>query len=893
MNYSSNSQNIGLGEEEEDIGPLPFEDDIENDNIDGNEEEDFNLSPDHPLFNKLNDDIKTQLNKQVDDLDVQIRDKSALKNKLSADREQIGVELYAVQQQLAKIHQSLTEANTAREEAEAYRLEYEKQLKDEREELKQTQIELDQRTKEYERQRSELDKLNETVRLLEQRNQEIINQKSVVQRETYKSEQSAKETENAKLQQDLYIDRLTQQVQDITSQLSSIETQILAQRGETKTARDALLQASLEMEKINFERNHLLQDWNSALIGVKRRSTTLQEIEAASAKQEEEIRALENEVDGLKKQIADQQEQAERNTNMMNKIDSRINYLDGKINEASDERKTLQQKLSDLYETIKKKEVDISKLLIERNNAKTEFAQSQKGANEISNQIHELEDKIITHVTDQSNLKRDTIATQHMVEQIRDQISAKDRELSDLQNEVVRLRIDKLNISAQSEKLQRGLAEIVAELKTKDELISQYEMQIRRNNTDIEKRQSEVDKLNRQYDSLKSAQNGEEYGPLERKIRQIQSRIQQIDEAQQENQATWLKKQTELVSLAHQCEDMEKSNMTQQAHIAVLSRKRDRVRTQLRTTEKEIEKLQIQIRLHQREMSRLGEQLSNSVNEGNALVEGNVNYEAEILENLKKKEEEAAKSESQIEELASIRESLAEDLMETEKTIMMWEKKLQLAREMREALDPNYGASELNSMKKEVNRMELRLKQIKKQQQVIVQEMEYALVRRETIATKGQVQNRLNKDKTRADVTKGITELKREIKRLNEETAKSDASMRENVDIQRELGTEIEQYAHMERETKLNKSEIEKRLQSEEKAKVVAQSKLEKLQAKHRLFAAKNPKTILKSPDGFQQAYDNLKHQQSQLQKLIEMLTAEFPHLSDNFNFIKTRVLSE
>ena len=43
MNYSSNSQNIGLGEEEEDIGPLPFEDDIENDNIDGNEEEDFNL----------------------------------------------------------------------------------------------------------------------------------------------------------------------------------------------------------------------------------------------------------------------------------------------------------------------------------------------------------------------------------------------------------------------------------------------------------------------------------------------------------------------------------------------------------------------------------------------------------------------------------------------------------------------------------------------------------------------------------------------------------------------------------------------------------------------------------------------------------------------------------
>lgn len=327
---SDDENNLGYGGEEEDIGPLPFENDIQ---IDENENEDDapNLPPDHPLFDKLNEDIKRQLNQQVDDLDVQIRDKIALKNRLAADREQVGVELYSIQQQLAKIHQRLTDANNEREAAEASRLEYENQLKEERAALQQTKDELDARTKECERQRSELDKLNETVRLLEQRNQEILNQKAVVQRETYKSEQSATETELSKQEQDLYIDRLTQQVQDITSQLSVIETQILAQRGETKTARDALLQASLEMEKINFERNHLLQDWNSALIGVKRRSLTLQEIEAAAAKQEEEIRALDNEVEGLKKQIADQQEQAERNTAMMNKIDSRILYLDGKI----------------------------------------------------------------------------------------------------------------------------------------------------------------------------------------------------------------------------------------------------------------------------------------------------------------------------------------------------------------------------------------------------------------------------------------------------------------------------------------------------------------------------------------------------------------------------------
>jgi hypothetical protein len=90
----------------------------------------------------------------------------------------------------------------------------------------------------------------------------------------------------------------------------------------------------------------------------------------------------------------------------------------------------------------------------------------------------------------------------------------------------------------------------VDELQAKDNLIDQYEMQINHN---IEKRQSEVDRLNRQYDQLTSAQNGEEYGPLERMIRQIQSQIAQSDQTSAEDQATWLKKQTELVSLTHAC----------------------------------------------------------------------------------------------------------------------------------------------------------------------------------------------------------------------------------------------------------------------------------------------------------------------------------------------------
>lgn len=893
--------NFFIEEEEENLedfmqNMVPDDDDDgeeedRNSDIQNDDSSDEELSPDNPTIAKLQSDLNQQLKSLWDAVDVAIRDKQAEIQKITDDRENVGVELYSLQQTLAKLQMRLTNANEQKDICEQERRHTEDELAEYRKTLEESQNDLKARTEEYEHNRSELDKLNEIVLRLEKHNQETKNQVAVTRRETYKSEQAASETEVSKLDQDLYIDRLTKQVKDITADLSTIEAQIIAQRGETKTARDALLQASLEMEKINFERNHLLQDWNSSLVSVKRRSITLDEIKKAAAAQEEEIRALQNENSGLKTQIQQQHDIKEKNQILFNKIQDRLKYLLGKLDDANKQRANLQNQLDSLCQLTKEKDQAVSRALIEKNQATTEFNQSLKGANEISNQIHELENQILQHVVEQSELKNDTQAAQNAVQKVRDQIADKDRELSNLRNEVVRLKIDKLNINGQSEKLERGLKEIVEELQQKDNLINQYEMQIRRNNVDIEKRQGEVDKLNRQYDALKSAQNGEEYGPLERTIRLLQSKIEQSDENAAESQNQWLKKQTELVALEHNCDDLEKNNNKTIAHIAVLSRKRDRTRNNLQATEKEIERLNIQIRLLQREMSRLGGQLSANNDDGNVLVEGNIQLEADILESLRKKEEEAANMASKVEELATVREQLADDLMETEKEIMLWEKKLVLMKQMHEALDPNYGANELKTMKKEISRMELRLKQIKKQQAVIVQEMEFALKRRETIATRGAVQKRLNKDRTRADVAKGITELKREVRRINEETNREDIAMQDDVERQRELTAEIEQLTQVFREVQIRKAEIEKMLNEEEKKKNVSMAKLTRMHEKTRLLQRAISNTKVKSPDKFQTMMAQIQGQEQRVNQLIEMLEDDFPHLKTNLQTVKDKMI--
>lgn len=68
--------------------------------------------------------------------------------------------------------------------------------------------------------------------------------------------------------------------------------------------------------------------------------------------------------------------------------------------------------------------------------------------------------------------------------------------------------------------------------------------------------------------------------------------------------------------------------------------------------------------------------------------------------------------------------------------MMLWEKKLQLAKETRDAMDPNVGATEIKEMMIEIHRMKLRHAQILKLQEKLVTEMERSIGRREAIANK-------------------------------------------------------------------------------------------------------------------------------------------------------------
>ena len=67
---------------------------------------------------------------------------------------------------------------------------------------------------------------------------------------------------------------------------------------------------------------------------------------------------------------------------------------------------------------------------------------------------------------------------------------------------------------------------------------------------------------------------------------------------------------------------------------------------------------------------------------------------------------------------------------------MLWEKKTQLAREARDAVDSDMGQGEMQTMKAEIHRMEVRYAQLMRQQEKMMQDMEKSVFKRESIVVR-------------------------------------------------------------------------------------------------------------------------------------------------------------
>ncbi len=123
---------------------------------------------------------------------------------------------------------------------------------------------------------------------------------------------------------------------------------------------------------------------------------------------------------------------------------------------------------------------------------------------------------------------------------------------------------------------------------------------------------------------------------------------------------------------------------------------------------------------------------------------------------------------------------------------MIWEKRIQIAKEMKAAVDSEAGQGEIREMKYEIHRMRVRYAELMKQQEKLVRDMEASVSRRDMIITRGDFTNKNPNVMTQGKLQREIADLQKRIKETNGDAGKLESEIRLLKDKQQQLAKILE-----------------------------------------------------------------------------------------------------
>jgi chromosome segregation ATPase len=368
---------------------------------------------------------------------------------------------------------------------------------------------------------------------------------------------------------------------------------------------------------------------------------------------------------------------------------------------------------------------------------------------EIESQIDSVNDVKITNEKAGLALIRDA-------KKLVDRSHQLDIQSAETENAIALAKVEALNLSSRIAALRESRNLRDSEVADKEKLVSQYEVENRQRADLIDKKQAIVDRLNRKWEKLSQASPGTaNMGPLEAEVHNLRKQIDSIREDSEALQRRWLTDQTTLVEATNESEVKLTKISENNAQAVLLNQKAIRLDSAIANQRSELKRLENGVKTMHDDMARINGLIAHNDALGKRLAGSTFTSERAFNAELRELELESASADAKLESLKEEKERLLEDLVESERQVILWEKKITLERETQEALDPSAGEGEVQSMEREVHRMRHRYETLKRDQERLVKEMERAIDKREVIANKHRSARQITMDAA-ATVAKGM-----------------------------------------------------------------------------------------------------------------------------------------
>ncbi|ERE69024.1 coiled-coil domain-containing protein 40 [Cricetulus griseus] len=230
------------------------------------------LDPDHPLMVRFQEALKSYLNRQIDKMKLDIQELDVATKQSRVQRQELGVNLYGVQQHLARLQMLLEKSHDRHSLAACERRQREEELQNTRALYNKTCATANEERKMLAALQADMESLALHLFYMQNIDQDVRDDILVMKQVVRKTEMEKTRAELEKKKQDLFVDQLTERAHQLEENISLFEAQYLSQNEDTRVLRKAVSEAVTEIDTIAMEKKRILQQWTTSLMGMKHRN---------------------------------------------------------------------------------------------------------------------------------------------------------------------------------------------------------------------------------------------------------------------------------------------------------------------------------------------------------------------------------------------------------------------------------------------------------------------------------------------------------------------------------------------------------------------------------------------------------------------------------------------
>ncbi|KAJ0033401.1 hypothetical protein NQD34_000508 [Periophthalmus magnuspinnatus] len=478
---------------------------------------------------------------------------------------------------------------------------------------------------------------------------------------------------------------------------------------------------------------------------------------------EHQLLSLDRDIKGYKKTITGEQEQNEILTMQLNRAQMDNATTKSLINQKQAQEEAMQTHYSTILRTLQETERNLAQLTKETSKLEAEVKDQRRQMEKESALRLELEDKIVSALQQKLTHNKAAKCSQKLSEKLFALKKEKITQLWQLENEIAAADLESTEIDQNLDNLEFTQKKLNEESAKMDKLLSDQMSKISSLMFSIGQKQSIITKIKKKIDQIAAVTGTEDLSPMQIKADAMKAQIEELETNKNRDHRLWIQKQVTLVGLTQELEKTSKNILQLETEYTCLQQERVRIENLIEGEHRDEQNMQKNTRVLRRDLTRLNTFLSKNIQLSQTLEQDNALMQTDFTKILQNEELESIKMRMKWEKTAEEKERLFNCLVEAERQIMLWEKKIQIVKETYSAVQGEEEQADIQRLKAEIHRMEVRLTQLMKERERLLRESEATVARRETIVLRREsiLHSSPNKQSTKGELQRLIQSLQR------------------------------------------------------------------------------------------------------------------------------------